>query len=367
MNSPTDLTRRLLANTFLVIGAVLFCAILVLLAELGVRIFTDVGRLGTERALFVNDAFPGSIGNRKSTNAIAFGVRVHTDEMGFRTNPRRQPKSNRPELVVLGDSVGFGVGVEFDDVSSTLVEQANPGVTVVNTSVIGYGIQDYENVANAFVFDAERATAAIVVLLCLNDAWITSAERINESVTSATRPSTEILTTTLLKATVRGAAPVDASTVAGLKQNPFVSRINELLRGYSSLYVLARGALTDPRDRYWRMLAAAYERLDDVALAQILEPLARLASRAEQEQVDFHVVIQPFARQMLPDTHAAPQKRIAAYLRDQSISFVDLLPEFRQAETPGGLFLPYDPMHLSPRGHAIVAAAINDFWRRVER
>ena len=44
-----------------------------------------------------------------------------------------------------------------------------------------------------------------------------------------------------------------------------------------------------------------------------------------------------------------------AGLREHHIEAHDLLDLFRAADDPSSLFLPYDPVHLSPRGHALLA------------
>ncbi len=63
-----------------------------------------------------------------------------TDSLGFR-NPSPLPDS--AGIVVIGDSEGFGYGVDYDSTWSTLVEEALPGIRLVNLSLPGYAPKQY--------------------------------------------------------------------------------------------------------------------------------------------------------------------------------------------------------------------------------
>ena len=54
-------------------------------------------------------------------------------------------------ILILGDSVSFGPGVEWDRTFAGLMEQENPAWRVYNSSVIAYTTDDYYNVAKSFI------------------------------------------------------------------------------------------------------------------------------------------------------------------------------------------------------------------------
>lgn len=70
-----------------------------------------------------------------------------TDRLGFR-NPRLPV--DRASVVVVGDSMAFGYGVEVDQGWVALLDRASPSEAVVNLGMIGAGPQQYERIHNRF-------------------------------------------------------------------------------------------------------------------------------------------------------------------------------------------------------------------------
>ncbi len=312
----------------------------ILAAELLVRGLTDVGRLGTERDLFLREG--DHFRNAPDVSSVAFGVRVYTDANGFRVAGQRegaqQPGSRM--LLVLGDSVGFGVGVEHDRIATTLVDNALEDLDVENASVIGYSTLDYERVVAEQLARGAGRYAGIALIYCLNDVSEFNARNIRGR-----------------RAASRAYFParlVDDNAVTSLRENATVKRVNDLLRAYSSAYVMLRGELTEPRLRHWRGLLQSYEALSADKLEGALAPITRIAARARELDLPFQVWIAPYAWQMA-DPEALPQTLLGRHFAAHGIEYVDLLDRFRTAERPGELFLPYDPVHLSPRGHQMLA------------
>ena len=69
-----------------------------------------------------------------------FDVRVVTNELGFRDDPVREtlPRGMK-RVVFLGDSFGFGYGVEQEEGIADLLDESFPDADLVNTAVAGYG------------------------------------------------------------------------------------------------------------------------------------------------------------------------------------------------------------------------------------
>jgi len=69
-----------------------------------------------------------------------FAFTFTTDEHGFR-NPTPWP--DKAEIVVIGDSMGFGYGVEDEQTWTSRVDSAFPESRLINLSMIGTGPQQY--------------------------------------------------------------------------------------------------------------------------------------------------------------------------------------------------------------------------------
>ncbi len=318
------------------------------IVELLVRVTTNVGRLGTSADLFVNQAFGESIGNAPNVKTITFGVEVHIDEQGFRTDPGGDAPihANDDLLLILGDSVAFGVGVEFEQTVAAQLASAFPEFHTYNTAVIGYGVNDYHNVTRVVFPRYADTINQVLLIFCLNDVSVVSAAEIKAKVANAIDTQPVVLR-----------AGID---VQSLKENSFIRSANSYLRAQSSLYVWIRGSVTDPQTRYWQSELANYQRLSDEALAEILDPIRNIAELYDTAEVPFTIFVMPFAGQMELSESSLPQQKLVAFFASKGIDYIDLLPRFRAGKHPKKLFLPYDPMHLSPEGHEILFQVIRE-------
>jgi hypothetical protein len=69
-----------------------------------------------------------------------FSVTVRTNAMGFRDRDyplAREPGERR--MLFLGDSFGFGFGVEHDEMLTSILEERHPHWEIINTAVSGWG------------------------------------------------------------------------------------------------------------------------------------------------------------------------------------------------------------------------------------
>jgi len=191
-----------------------------------------------------------------------------------------------------------------------------------------------------------NAIKQALMIFCLNDVSVVSASEIRTTVTRAIADQPVALS-----------AGID---VQSLKEMPLVDSLNGYLRARSSLYVWVRGSLTDPQTRYWQNELANYNKLSEESLAQILDPIDRIAKRYGTAEIPFTVFVMPFAGQMGLNESSLPQKNITAFFLRNGIDFVDLLPRFRAEKFSKELFLPFDPMHLSPEGHEVLFQVIGE-------
>jgi len=122
--------------------------------ELIVRmLFTNINFTGTEIKLF--NGAGNFYYNRKNVEAVSYGIKVVTDSDGFRIDlatTNKVLKKDKPCIMFMGDSVTFGVGVEFNKIFSELLNKYLLNYNVINSSVIGYSIDYYyDNLTNVIL------------------------------------------------------------------------------------------------------------------------------------------------------------------------------------------------------------------------
>jgi len=100
-------------------------------------------------------------------NADGAPWRIVTDELGFRETGTWHPGVRR-RLLILGDSLAFGEGIDIDDRFDTLVARAHPDLSVINTGVMGY--DTFQEILRARPYFADLGQGDTLLLLtCSND------------------------------------------------------------------------------------------------------------------------------------------------------------------------------------------------------
>lgn len=295
--------------------------------------------LGNSRYLSVPGAHGPSKGNMPLTNAVSLGVRVFTDRHGFRVPPRfRDSKpADAPALLILGDSVAFGSGVEEERTFAGLLRVSLPSTRIYNSAVIGYGASDYRNVVAHFLPD-HSDFRTICLVFCLNDVRERTFRREETTIVPPLGPRRPPRT--------------------------LAARVDSFLRNHSELYVVLKSELTDPQERYWQLAASSYT--DDKDLERKLHPIAEIAEISRLLGTRFFVIIAPYEFQLrdVDADVAAPQRALIDYFEANGIAYVDALPVFRRVDLPSyELFLPGNAMHFSAAGHEaiheIILATLN--------
>jgi hypothetical protein len=329
--SDTPVITSPIQKALLVLGSVTLVLLIVCAGELYCRWFTRINFLGISRGMYVAHAYGDSYGNRPDHRGTAFGVEVQTDSNGFRIDPTFRSPASGDAILILGDSVAFGAGVDPSKTVAGLLQRALPSSRVYNSSVIGYGLHDYANVVSHFLPGKPEIKHAIL-FYCLNDIYDTSAEQIVQEVNET-----------------------------GPKLNPFSSfqafavSANGYFRSHSKLYLYLKNVLTDPAMRYFKQDLSEYQRrvthLDDV-----LRPLREIADELAAKDVTFEVFVMPYAAQLRTKEEGTllPQQLVDAFLHKNGIAYYDTADAFLKSNVPrSDLYLYGDPMHLSEVGHRL--------------
>lgn len=362
----TKTRQALLGAVSIAIGLLLAVAILAA-AEWAVRAFTDISFGGNSKNLFTPNRFGPSMGNTPNVQAQAFGMPVYIDSNGFRVPAPdyRYPANPSGTLLLIGDSLTFGVGVEERATFAGRLRTSNPGWSVYNAAVIGYSTADYLNTVRTLL-DRGHVFSKAVLVFCLNDVSRTSAAEIDRAVhlppdgnqpKAANHPESPARR-----------PPADGDFVERLKGLDMLVLANAFLRERSKLYLLIKGLITDPSRRYFAADLQGY--LDKKALWQDLAPLETIAAELASRNIDFLVVIAPYEYQLRPGSEGLiegrdvrlPQRLISEFLAQRNITHVDATGAFTTGTREGGAkyFLSFDPMHFSPAGHEVMFSLVRD-------
>lgn len=345
---------RSAAEWVLLLGSVLLPFLLVGMAEIGVRAFSDIDLLGNSEHLFIANAYGASNGNAPNVEAISFGQTVYTDEHGFRVPKGGAPDDQRkPEaLLILSDSIGFGPALEEGDTFPGLLRARFPNKRIYNASVIGYSTPDYRNVVHAFIPLHEEVTA-VVLAYSLNDISRFSAQ----SIDSHLKDRTEEL-------------PPEQRLTERLRSFSLLSDANDFLRARSKLYLLFRHNLLGTQLRDWKAVLQLYspdspDRIAD--LEQSVANIAEIAAVLKQRGIPFVVVLCPFEYQLReptdPETQV-PQRVMGELLARHGVAYIDARPYFDAGRPSTDYFLAYDAAHFSALGHRVVTDIISDTLQR---
>jgi lysophospholipase L1-like esterase len=220
-------------------------------------------------------------------------------------------------VVILGDSVTFGHGVDASKAFPQILErrlrdELNLDVDVFNMALPGWSTRQerlaYERIARKYTPED------VVLAVCLND--------LAELQINLSKPPPGILLSLFKRsAAVRlamGASRREIGAVEELFEPTPSPGVNEAYRLF-------------------------------------FEEVARLRAEAQKDRAEFRIVVFPFRFQVEPGAPApVAQQRIATFAKSEGIPFHDFLAEIGKDPTAKDLFLDYD--HFNETGHERVAA-----------
>ena len=278
-------------------------------------------------------------------------------------------------VMVLGDSVAYGVGVPFEDafpqrLEDLLVPQYD-NVAVLNSAVSGY--TPYNQLQQYVSRDRDIPVDVVIVAFAMNDIvdpelhWNYTEDAIENIPIEAypnfryheeqvvpilearrqqrEQESTELGRLVRSAISVKNITDQDASyTVVDGRRWP------TYITGEDTISI---EVLTDYDSPEWVWLRGMYD---------------RLADEAAKDGARLVIVVLPLAYQMDAEYPFLPQSQFARYCEERSLMCLDLLPAFREH---GGehLFIGerlgyIDIWHLSERGHDVAATELRAFLER---
>lgn len=297
------------------------------LAEVGVYAWSSSGHVYDievwRYSLEVKEKDPDprrSFRHRPDVDTTLYGADVHTNHQGFRMP--RDIKPEKPEgtrrLVLLGDSITFGWGVQVGDTFASRLptELGDPHLEVINTGVGNYGtvqeVATFENVALAYQPDA------VVLCYFIND----------------------------------------AEPVPVYVPHPWWSRWRLGLLLWSRLDRLKRVA-GDHQD--WKGYYRALYQAEQPGWKAAQSAITHLGELAHQAHIPAWLVIFPDLHVLDAATYPfyEEQARVAAVGESAGLTVVDLTPSFLGLEARP-LWVSDEDTHPNKEGHHILAKGIAD-------
>ncbi len=288
-------------------------------------------------------AYSAALGwvSRGGVTLTLAGKRVTLNGKGHRGRELAARRNRNARLVVIGDSIAFGLGVADEETFSSLLDARDNGIEVANLAVQGYG-PDQELVV------LQRAGLplgpdVVVVAFCMANDLAESMLRVSLYDGSTPKPRFHL---------TRGELVPEVEHL----EHGLAWQAQRALADHSQLFNRLASLRPEPRalpGPHWRERYAAALRDEDQVVALNVALVRRMRDASLERGAGFLLAAFPDRSSF----RAKPPllQRFFDRLEDEGIPVLELAPRFRAR----GLKLrdvAIDPAgHLSPRGHSIVS------------
>ena len=295
----------------------------ILFIEIFARLFNLADLTGISKNLIINQNKLNF--NAPNIKAIAFSKKVYTDKSGFRIpNENFKYDLKNSSVLILGDSVSFGVGVDESDSFVGLLRNKFNNINFYNSSVSGYSFKDYPHI------------------LKKNN----NINKLNQTILFFTLNDISFEKTVL---------NIDEE-FKKYKSNTFLIKLNIFLRNKSVFYMWLKGIVTNPSVRHFNYIYPIYNEED--AILKLKIEINKLKNSIDEKNNNLTFIILPYEFQTRKENcnekYLKPQSELKNILKEENINFFDYSKNFCIHKNPKSLFLKFDPVHLSKDGHYLV-------------
>jgi len=261
------------------------------------------------------------IGHVHTPNSSAYlmGVNVDINSDGFRDDEYDVQRNEKYRIVVLGDSLTFGWGVEKVDTFEVLLESMLSETRPTEMINTGHGNYNTQQQVNLFKEKGLKYNPdEVLVFYFINDAEVT---------------------------------PVRSSWNWIAKS-----------RSVTFLWSRVRGLLTKttPGQTFESFYSALYED-DQPGFIAVKESFLELQGITEQRGIKLQVIMLPELHNLVEYPFAAEYQKVSDFLQDNGISHIDLTDSFRGYEDPVGLWVALDDAHPNALAHRMIAEYSREF------
>jgi lysophospholipase L1-like esterase len=306
--------------------------IIILSLEIIIRFLNIVGLQGYEKEAFYFEN--GIIFSKPNNTFKVFGKKSKTDKNGFRIPLNNfSYKNEKKSILILGDSVTFGVGVKEKNTFIGILRNNLQDNNLYNTAIFGHNIESYSYILKKNHKKFKNEINEVVIFLCLNDlvpyqGAVFKKEEKNEI----------------------------NNFQKNIVKNTFAVKLNVFFRERSSLFVLLKGFLTNPIERHYNYMKILYD--NEKNLMGFEKFVNEIDGFMNKNNLKYRYVLLPYAHQVRNNCKKnllKPQEIIKEILNKKNLNLIDYTSEFCKIPNNNDLFLKYDPVHLSNYGHRFVS------------
>jgi hypothetical protein len=295
--------------------------VILILLEIGLRIFHDgINLQSTDNQLIELDKYGSSFGLKENSIGESFGVNLESDKYGFRKSSI-PAKSDSNSILIFGDSVTMGIGVESDStyIGRLADELSENGIGLLNFSLIGYNIFDYINTLK--YSNKNYRFNKILLFYCLNDSGF-------------------------------------ESNIGQVKEIGFVKSSLKFLKSNSYLYLWIKNTFTDRKKAYYDFELQNYSDIE--RMNKLKDSFLEIKDLAGQKQIS--VVILPYEYQLRNDSNDQTiQRKLKNILDEIEIEYYDAYRFLKNSNFESNeLYLYGDGLHFSELGHKLMYEFISE-------
>ena len=148
----------------IIINLIIF-SLIILFTEIIIRTLKLSQLQGVDRNLLNLES--ETVLNQRNTEAVIFGITAYTDKYGFRIPSKDFKYKYSSSILVLGDSVSFGVGVDESKTFAGILRN-KINLNIYNASVAGHNIIDYSTLIKDYN-QTFKDISKVIVFICLNN------------------------------------------------------------------------------------------------------------------------------------------------------------------------------------------------------
>jgi lysophospholipase L1-like esterase len=257
--------------------------------------------------------------HRPNAREHLMGVDVAINSDGLRDDEYTVERNEKFRIAVLGDSLTFGWGVEKQEAFETLLEQMLSESRPTEMINFGHGNYNTQQQVNLFVEKGLKYNPdKVIVFYFINDAEVT---------------------------------PVQSKWA-------WVAR----LRSVTFLWSRVRGLLT--RTQPGQTFESFYKDLyrdDQPGFIALKDAFLELRDLTAQRGIPLQVIMLPELHNLVDYPFDAEYSKVAGFLRDSGINYIDLTDAFRGYQNASELWVAPDDAHPNAKAHRLIAEYSLDF------
>ena len=325
--------KILLINVIIVIFIFVFI-------EIFIRITTNITPQGLSKGI-INTSIDPVFNYPNVKGKKVFGQKVFTDNSGYRIQKKNNKEMNSPIIYFIGGSVTFGSGVKQKETFSGILNQKFSNYNIINSSVIGSNLINNFKILNK---TEKKEMKKVFINFSLDD-LVGLDQLIEEETNKKSQKSLDNF------------GEKKPNFISKLKENKIFVKINKFVRSKSVTYVWVKGKFLNSQKSYYDHAIASYKNEKNLkGLESILSKISNLNSKEFNNKIHFLVI--PYSYQINNKNCKRKdyaENMIDKYFSKAKVELIKLKEFFCSEEKKEKIYLKFDPSHLSPYGHKIVA------------